>query len=88
LFDLFLKQKNYEQNLKKDAKNKIEVHYLFIKTNISTRHKQHFEIHSEFRPWDGGQMVNIKSLILYYGLKYGLKYNKTHINTICSFGSI
>ncbi len=28
-----------------------------------------------------------KSLILYSSLKYGLKYNKTNINTICSFKS-
>ncbi len=73
---------------KKNVENEIEVHYLSIKTKISTtRHKQHFEIHYEFRPWDGCQMVNIKYLILYSSLKYGLKYNKANTNKICSFRS-
>jgi len=73
----------------KNAKNKTKVHYLSIETKISTtKHKQHYEIHSKFRPWDGCQMVNTKSLILYYGLKFGLKCNKTNTNKICSFKSI
>jgi hypothetical protein len=33
-------------------------------------------------------MVNTKILILYSGLKFGSKYNKTNTNTICSFKSI
>jgi hypothetical protein len=44
---------------KKNAKNETKVHYLFLETIISTsKHKQHYEIHSEFEPWDGCQMVN------------------------------
>ncbi len=71
--------------MKKNVKNKIEIHYLTIKTKIlTTKHKQHFEIHFEFRPLDGRQMVNIESLILYFGLKSGLKCNKTNINKVCS----
>ncbi len=55
--------------MKKNAKNETEVHYLFIETKISTmRHKQHSKIHFKFRPWDGRQMVNIKSFILYFDL--------------------
>jgi hypothetical protein len=78
--------KNYDQYLKKNAKNKTEIHYLFIKTkNSPTRHKQHFEIHFEFRPWDGHRMVNIKSLILYFGQKSRLKSNKTNTNKAYSF---
>jgi hypothetical protein len=69
--------------LKKNAKNEIEVHYLFIKT----KHKQHYEIHFEFKPWDGCQMVNTKSLILYFGLKSGLKCNKTNTNKVYTFKS-
>jgi len=66
--------------------NENKVHYLSIETKIlTTRHKQHYEIHFEFKPWDGHQMVNIEFLIIYSSLKYGLKYNKTSINTICSF---
>jgi hypothetical protein len=61
--------KHYDQDLKKNTKNEIEVHYLSIETKISvTRHKQHFEIHSEFKPWDGCQMVNKKFPILYSSL--------------------
>jgi len=30
-------------------------------------------------------LVNIKSLILYFGLKFGLKYNKNNNNKVCSF---
>jgi hypothetical protein len=30
---------NYDQDLKKNVKIIIKVHYLFIKTKISTRHK-------------------------------------------------
>jgi hypothetical protein len=57
--------KNYDQNLKKIAKRKIEVHYLFIKAKTSTTwHKWHSEIHSKFKPWDGHKMVNIESYIL------------------------
>ncbi len=63
-------------------------HYLSIETKIlATKHKQHCGIHFEFTPWDGHQMVKTKSLILYSGLKSGLKYNKTNINTMCSFRS-
>jgi hypothetical protein len=70
-------------------KKKTKVHYLSIETEISTiKHKQHFEIHFEFRPWDGHQMVNTKFLNLYYDLKSGLKCNKTNINKVCSFISI
>jgi len=30
-----------------------------MKTKIlTTKHKQHYEIHSKFRPYDGRQMVN------------------------------
>jgi hypothetical protein len=44
-------KKNYDQDLKKNAKNETEIHYLFIKTKIlTTKHKQHFEIHYGFRP--------------------------------------
>jgi hypothetical protein len=74
-------------DLKKNANNETEGHYLFIETNfLATRHKQHYEIHSEFRPWDGCQMVNTKFLIRYSGLKFGLKCNKTNSNKIYSFG--
>ncbi len=69
--------------MKRTAENETKVHYLCIETKfLATRHKHHFEIHSEFRPWDGHQMVNTKSLILYFGLKYGLKYNKINTNII------
>jgi hypothetical protein len=67
--------------LKKKAKNETEIHYQSIKVKISTtKHQQQFEIHFEFKPWDGHQMVNIYSLILYYSVKYELKYNKTNTN--------
>jgi uncharacterized GH25 family protein len=47
---LVLEQKTYDQDLKKIQKNEIEVHYLSIKTKISTtKHKQHYEIHYEFK---------------------------------------
>jgi hypothetical protein len=73
---------------KKNVKNETKVHYLSIETNIlSTRHEQHFEIHFEFKPWDGCQMINIESLILYFGLKSRLKCNKTITNKVCSFRS-
>jgi uncharacterized GH25 family protein len=43
--------KNYDQDFLKNAKNKIEVHYLSVETKISTtKHEQHYEIHSEFKP--------------------------------------
>jgi len=81
-----LKKKDYDQDLKKIAEKKTKIHYLFIKPIFSsTRHKQHYEIHFKFKPWDGRQMVNTKSLVLYFGLKFGLKYNKTNTNTIYSF---
>jgi hypothetical protein len=80
--------KNYDQDLKKNVKIETKVHYLSIETNISsTRHEQHFEIHFEFRPWDGRQMVNIEYLILYYGLKSRLKWNKIITIFFCSFRS-
>jgi hypothetical protein len=45
--------------LKKNAKNETKVHYQSLETKIlATRHKQHYEIHFEFKPWDGRQMVN------------------------------
>jgi hypothetical protein len=48
--------------LKQNAEYETEIHYLSIETkNSTTRHKQHFEI----KPWDGRQMVNTKSLILF-----------------------
>jgi len=63
--------------LKKNVKNEIEVHYLFMETKISAiRHKLHFKIHFEFKPWDGRRMVNTKFVILYYSLKSKLKCNK------------
>jgi len=68
-------------------KNEIEVYYLFIKKNSTTRHKQHFEIHFEFKPWDCRQMVNIEYIILYSGQKSGQKCNKININNVCSFRS-
>jgi hypothetical protein len=69
-------------------KNETKVHYLSIETkNSTTKHKQHYEIHFKFRPWDGCQMVNTKYLILYYGLKSRLKCNKTNTNKIYSFKS-
>jgi hypothetical protein len=38
---------------------KTEFQYQFLKTKIPTKkHKQHFEFHFEFKPWDGRQMVN------------------------------
>jgi hypothetical protein len=38
---------------------KTKFHYQFLKTKIlATRHKQHYEFQSKFRPWDGCQMVN------------------------------
>jgi hypothetical protein len=77
--------KHYDQDLKKMQFffwNSLSIY----KTKISVlRHKQHYEIHSKFRPWDGCQMVNTKSLILYFGLKYGLKCNKFNINKSYSF---
>ncbi len=74
--------------MKKNAKNEIEVHYLFLKTEISTTiHKQHSKIHSKYRPWDGRKMVNTKSLIVYFGQKFGLKCNKTNTNKVCLFRS-
>jgi hypothetical protein len=62
--------KIYDQDLEKNAKNEIDVHYeFFLKTKIlGIRHKQHFEFQYKFRPWDGHQMVNIESLILCYNL--------------------
>jgi hypothetical protein len=66
--------------------NETKVHYLSIETKISTtRHKQHFEIHFEFEPWDGCQMVDIESLILYFGIKFEQKCNKTNTNKVYSF---
>jgi len=63
-------------------------HYFSIETkNLATKHKQQCGIHPEFTPWDGHQMVKTESLILYSSLKFGLKYNKTNINTMCSFRS-
>jgi hypothetical protein len=42
-----------------NAKNETEVHYEFFEAKIPmTRHKQHFESKSKFRPWDGHQMGN------------------------------
>jgi hypothetical protein len=71
-----------------NVENKIEVHYLSIETkNLATWYKQYLEIHFEFKPWDGCQMVNIEYLILYSCLKYGLKYNKTNTNKKNSFKS-
>jgi hypothetical protein len=88
LFKFASLKKNYDQDLRKNEKNETEVHYLSIETKISTtKHKHHYEIHYEFRPWDGRQMVSAKSPILYCGLKYGLKYNNINTNTICSFRS-
>ncbi len=71
--------------MKKLKKNETEVHYLYIKTKIpTTRHKQTFG-NFKFKPWDGCQMVNTESLILYSGLKSKLKCNKININKIYSF---
>jgi hypothetical protein len=39
-----------DQDLNKNVENKTEIHYLSIKTKISTKHKEHFEIHSKFKP--------------------------------------
>ncbi len=78
--------KNYDQDLKKNVESEIEVNHLFIRTKISaTKHKQHSKIHFKFKPWDGRQMVNIESLILYFGFKSRLKCNKTNTNEVCSF---
>jgi hypothetical protein len=42
---LFPKQKTYDEDLKKNARIEIEVHYLPIEIENSTiRHKQHYEI--------------------------------------------
>jgi hypothetical protein len=42
---------------------KIELHYQVLETKIlAIRHKQHFEFHYEFKPWDGHQMVDTKFL--------------------------
>ncbi len=52
-------KKTYDQDLKKNVKIIIEVHYLSREIKISTtRDKQHSKIHAEFKPWDGCQMVN------------------------------
>jgi hypothetical protein len=56
-------------------------------TTMSNTIKEMIKNVSKFKPWDGHQMVNIKSLILYSGVKFELKYNKTNINTICSLRS-
>jgi len=56
---LFPKQETYDQDFEENANNETKVHHLTIETKISaTRHKQHYEIHSKVRPWDGCQMVN------------------------------
>jgi hypothetical protein len=65
-----------------------EVHYLSIEKKIAIKHKQHSEIHFEFKPWDGRQIVNTESAIMYFGLKSRPKYNKTNTNKVCSFKSI
>jgi hypothetical protein len=71
---LLPKQNNYDQDFKKNAKNQTKVHYLSLETKILViRHKQHFEFHFEFTPWDGHQMVNIGILIMYSNLN--LDYN-------------
>jgi hypothetical protein len=50
--------KNYDKDFFFNAKNVIEVHYLFIETkHLATRHKQHFEIHLKFNPQYDRQMV-------------------------------
>ncbi len=56
---MFPKQETYDQDFEENANNETKVHHLTIETKISaTRHKQHYEIHSKVRPWDGCQMVN------------------------------
>ncbi len=65
--------KNYNQDLKKNAKNETKIHYLSLETKISTtRHKKHYEIHFKFMPWDGCQMVNTKFLILGLNLDWNI----------------
>jgi hypothetical protein len=40
--------KTYDQGLKKNEKNEIEVHHQFLETKIlATKHKQHFEFQYE-----------------------------------------
>ncbi len=52
---------------------------IYLQTQkIQQQDKQYLEIHFEFKPWDGCEMVNIDYLILYSSLKYGLKYNKAN----------
>jgi hypothetical protein len=61
--------KTYDQDFFLNAKNETEVHYQSLKTKISsTRHKQDFEIHFEFKCSNGHQMVNIEFFILYFDL--------------------
>jgi hypothetical protein len=64
---------------------KIELHYQFLETkNLTTKHRQYFE----FMPWDGCQMVDIKSL-LYFLVKIWIKsYRETNTNKLCSIKSI
>jgi hypothetical protein len=59
---------------------KIELQYQIFKTKIpAIRHKQHYEFHSKFRPWDGRQMVDTQFL-LYILVKICTKsYHETNI---------
>jgi hypothetical protein len=66
---------------------KTELHYQFLQTKIPTiRHKQHYEFHFEFRPWDGHQMVDTQFL-LYILVKIRTKsYHETNINKFYPIG--
>ncbi len=74
--------------MKKNEKKNWSSLSIYRKTNLTIKHKQHSEIHFEFKPWDGHQMVNTKSAIMYFGLKSRPKYNKTNTNKVYSFKSI
>ncbi len=60
--------KKLRSRFEKYIKNETEVHYLPIETKNSTiRDKQHFEIHSEFRLYDGANgKYKISNLVFWF----------------------
>jgi hypothetical protein len=68
---------------------KIELYYQFLETkNPTIKHKQHFEFHCEFKPWDGRQMVDTEFLFYILVKIWTKSYHEIDTNKLCSIKSI
>ncbi len=85
--NMLKRQIRQEDTIMKGSINLQHVAELLRKQQKQHQRQKEKSIFPKFDKRSQISFVNTKYLSLYFGLKSGLKYNKTNTNTICSFKS-